>query len=696
MPENAPAVVKPPVSSKIQAMLDIERQWDSLRYADQRNRRREYRNWRCYFGVDGGQYTAEQVAKFLNEGRYPDQFNVVARKVDIALGNEMSQIWDFDWVPIEGERTSGTESVKETYYADKEQLNYDATFRNVIRDGLVYRGIAEMGITKKISPIGNIFFERVSPTYGFFDPYWITDDDNDCELFFKVGYFRAKAVKEIWGVESAKIDSAIATEDAAGIYYDQKTFDEYEDVRADRKSGAYRVIEKNWLVREKSKRLYGYTFTPTGSQVVIPFPETEDKATLQQFAMNNQIDWGSTFIAPHEKRVLYKAAICPQLIEDGPLFEGKDDIQIGRLKQFHFSYNRALGIDKGMVDDLYDLQQNLNRREAKETDIIETSTGGGKLLNSNIFKTADQRERYLKNGNDPSYREFIDGDELEKGVPPVIDLHSMQFPGQVLDIPRLYDLADRLSPVTAAQSAMSESASESGVLFERKLAVSRIGQLPLDERIRKLMHDMGEGYFYQWQQTYDGPPRQFSTRDGQHSVVLNEIVYGQNGSMGWLNRPKFTPRCRVVVTESPRSESWQMRKRSYYADILKAIPQTPEYRNHIQFFINEIVKTLDISDQQKARLEALEKMNQFKSMLADATEVANMMASKNQATLVAVQAQQALQSMMAQVMGPAPGGAPQGPPVQQQITMSDQESVAVEPEALGGIGNQRTLSLPGE
>jgi len=73
---------------------------------------------------------------------------------------------------------------------------------------------------------------------------------------------------------------------------------------------------------------------------------------------------------------------------------------------------------------------------------------------------------------------MINGDELEKGVPAVIDLHSANFPGQILDIPRMYQLADLLSPVTTSQTSSPESANTSGVLYERQLAVSRIGQLP--------------------------------------------------------------------------------------------------------------------------------------------------------------------------------------------------------------------------
>ena len=685
-------------SSSLETVTDVSQLYDKWINSIVGHRAREYRNWRAYSGVDAGQWTEEDIENLKNEGRDPDQFNIIQRRVDVLQGNEMTQIWDFDWVPVEGQRSSGTEAIKETYYCDKELMNFDTAIEQTIKDGLIYRGTIEMNISKKYNPAGNINLERLTPGYYFWDPYWMTDDDNDCEQFIKVGYFNAKQIKRIWNKTGSRVRIEVNNLEQSNGDYEVKDFDLMSDVTRETKGHLMRVIEKSYLEHEKKERLYGWTYNQDGFGHIVPFPETEEKEYIQKFAEANDIQIEDTFIAPHERRILKTITVCPQLIEEGLLVDDKrHEVQVNRLNRFHFSYNRAYGVDKGIVDDLYDLQKNINRREAKETDIIETSTGGGKLINENIFKTPAQKARFMEQSNDPSYREFIDGDELEKGVSAIIDLHSPQMPGAGLDLGRMYQLADTLSPVTTAQTGTQESAATSGVLFERQLAVSRIGQLPLDKRIKKMMNDIGEAYFYQWQITYDGVPREFSTRDGEHSVFLNEIMYDSTGRKGTRNQPSYTPRSRVIVTESPKSETWQMRKRFFYADLLKFIPQN--YQSQISFIIGIIIKTLDVSDKEKSEFESLMKMQQFKDMMSSVTELANMQAGTDQAKLTSMQAQMMMQQMMQQMQGmgqpgqeggqeePMPeqvnmeGGSPMGEPPM----IEGPAPVAMEEEQLGAL-----------
>jgi len=678
-------------SSNLEMVLDIKNLEEKWRTATLKQRQREYRNRRAYFGIDAGQWRTTDVNELNNQDRDPDQFNIIQRRVDILLGNEMTQVWDFDWEPVEGQPTSGTEAIKETYYSDKEQMNYDVAIDQTLKDGIITSGACEMNISKKYNPAGNINLERLLPGYYIWDPYWISDDDNDCERFMKIGYFSALQIKRIWNKSTPRIEAEIQKILRNQGEYVEKNLENMADIIDERRGHLFKVLEYSYLKHINEDKLFGWVFNENGFASLVPFPDTKDESEIRNFAEYNKIDWRNTFVTKQKRRILKVCAVCNELVESGVLVDNVDDeVQINRINKFHFAYNRENGIDKGVVDDLYDLQKNINRRESKETNILESSTGGGKLINKNIFNTEGQRTRFMDEGTSPTYREFIDGDELAKGVPAVIDLHSANFPGQILDIPRLYQLADILTPVTTAQTGSTEAANATGVLYERQLAVSRIGQLPLDRRIRKLMNDLGEAYFYQWQITYDGVPRQFKTRDGKHSAFLNEIVYDGEGNKGYQNRPKYTPRCRVIVTESPKSESWQMRRRAFWADMLKFIP--PNYTAHISFVMSSLFKTMDLSDKEKAQLEMFQKVQGMKDLMTTMTEMANLTAGKEQANLAALQAQMMIQQMIQQMQQPeigmmqAQGQLP--PEATPQITMDNGgQPVEFAPEQIAGLQN---------
>lgn len=663
-------------SSEFETVYSQKQDWDNWYAIERNNMNREYRNWRAYSGVDCGQWTADMISRFNNQGRNADQFNVIKRRVDILHGNEMTQIYDFDWTPIDGQRTSGTDAVKETYFCDKELFNYESVFGNVFKNGFIYKGAAEMVISRKYNPNGNISFECMKPGFFMHDPDWVTDDDNDCEELMKVGYFNAKQIKRIWGVDSAIIEQAkIQYEKYGKSIMTTKDLDFQKTVNRGTYGHLYRVIEKNWLEWVRVDRLYGKTYTADGYLRVVPFPITEKRDEIEKFAQANQVnisDPDNTFIAPSEQRILMIRTTCEDVVDKGIFFEGRDEIQINRLKQFHFSVGRALGTDAGIVDDLYDLQQNINKREAKLTNIIETTTGGGKLINKKLVSESGQRERFLNNSTDPSYRDTFDGEALMPGEQVMIDLQSTTFPGQVIDVDRLYGLTDIITPVTSAQTAEQGAANESGVLFERRLAVSRIGQLPIDKKIEKFQHDCAEAYFYQWQIQYDGIPRMFSTRDGKHSVMLNEIMYDSNGNKGMRNRPAYTPRCKVTVKLSPKSESWQMRKRAVDGEMLKYIPK--EYSLFVSSTIARILKSVDMSEDEKAEIDNIMEMQKARDTLAMITEMTTLNANKDQATLTSMQIQQMIQQMM---------GPPQLPQGMEQGGMPPQEQITMEGEQVG-------------
>jgi hypothetical protein len=134
--------------------------------------------WRRYFPVDNGKWDPEALKV---------QFDVASPKVDTLAGSLISDLPDPDWVPVQGVRSILTESVAQQYYTDKDLYNYDDQMLKVFRDGLVHAGDLEIYEDYKYHTphvaIGRIL-------YGFlvWDPYWITDDDRDACVCYRVAY----------------------------------------------------------------------------------------------------------------------------------------------------------------------------------------------------------------------------------------------------------------------------------------------------------------------------------------------------------------------------------------------------------------------------------------------------------------------------------------------------------------------------
>lgn len=630
-------------SADHERMLLINNEFEEAVRSQIHNIRRSENNWRHYFAVYDGQHKFRDLEQLHNENRQAEFFNIIEPKVDTLAGALSSEEFDVDYKPIEGPRNSLTEAVTGSWYSDKDLCHYEKQIANVIKNGLVYRGDLKMMRSRRYNPLRNIAFKEVQPGYLLRDPYWDTDDDRDCMKAWEIYYMDAVQLQQTFKAKGPAVESAAMHLKKMGGEYRNFMWDKnLADAALQGVSGSYRgirghlfkVIEYHWMEIINTKRIMGLKMGDN-SQRWINFPITNDDAAREAYMIQNDIDPNTMMITPYEDRIHHTEIICPELNGDGMLEGGISKIQPKRLPYFHFSANRAGGLDKGIVDNLIDLQENINSGEMKIKNSINTAGGGGKLASNEVWDTTDKQSKFKENMSDPSYVEFCDPDDIKDAIG-YID-QNVYHPEIFRQIERMYDVVDRISKVPAAMDAMSENSGESGVLFDRKLQVSRMGLITLISRLKEFRKNIAEAYYEQWQLEYNGPERMMSSFDNKYNVTLNKRVYSpSDGKIYIQNRPAMVPRCNVIVTESPASPTRKMRDRALNADMLdRAMQVNPEMAG---VFFRGLVKTLDQDDDLKAKTEAFMLMMDVRDRKRIETEISTLEATDKQAVLAKVQA----------------------------------------------------------
>lgn len=644
-------------SGESEEVRKIKDEFDRAVQADEKNRRRSYTNWKSYFAVDGGQWEDIVRDRLHMNNRHAAQYNIIGPKVDALTGSLVQEEFDLDWKPVEGVRNSLTEGIKTAFYSDKELGNYEKNVEAVIRDGLIYEGNIKVGMSSKYNPLRNISMVRGIPGYLIKDPYWISDDDFDLMKAWEVFHLHPEELAQKYDVSSPYLDEQIRLARVAGNDYEEFIRDPNDLILMERKGTLVRVIEYHWLEIIQTSRLIGQKMD---SERWLPFPITKEKAKLEQFMITNHIDPMTIMEAPYEDRVHRVRTIAPEAVEHHLLEDGVSKVQCGMLPYISFTANRVFGQNKGIVDDLIDIQQTINKRESKLTDMIATAQGGGKLVNKNLFDGPVERQRFRERANDPSYVEFVEGEELSKERA-IHYINSNQYPSQIVNqLMRMWDIVDRVSKVPAALEAISENANESGVLFERKLAVARINTITIVNRIRDFRKKLAEAYFHQFQLAYNGPERQFSTMDGKRATTLNKRVFNAaDGKIYIQNRPDQAPRCQVICTESRSAPNRKIRDRAVYSELYNLSTQTnPEYSS---FFFELLLETMDLDEVHKQRLLEISSIQKIRDKQRIRTEIDSLISQSKLANMQGAEADLGLQ----QILGQLQGGGQQNVPVEQ-------------------------------
>lgn len=647
-----------------------------------------YDSWDAYFALNNGQWERSKLQKLRerDSSLEPRTYDIISPKVDTLAGAIMSELPDMDWVPVEGERSTATEAIKDSWHTDKELTNSEYEIMLAIRDGLVHIGWIQMVETIKYGkPV--IGFRRIMP--GFFVPsaYWVQQSDREMKVGFKIGYMTPQDMESKYKAKSYEIDKEIEIikkqghQELPSNAYDMRRY--YAGKIADH----YKIIEKHYTEDIDTTRLIGAkievdqaTGEPTGKIRWVPFPVTKDRATLEHYSAVNQIAWETVEETPYTDTIHKVLTVSPDFSRSIVLEDNKSKVQPQGLPFYHFTVTRFNGRNKGIVASLLDPQRTINERESLVTELISKANGGSELFDKNVFEGPNDVENYRKHANEPGYKHPVDLSQSRTGNP-VIKVGSNQYPSQILDqIGRMWDqVIPSVSRVSDSMSAISQ-AGKSGILFEREIQVNRIGNLLMDKGVKHMMDGMAEGYFFQWQIAYAGIQREVTSRDGKMKTRLNERFVDSYGREMIRNAVGYVPRCRALVTESTRSPTYQMRYRMIYTEILQNI--NPEINpEHYNFVFTQFMHTLDLPEKDKAQLEALNRMLETKTKMQFVQQIMSIHAGTKMASLEAANADMQLNMIMQQLQ--AQGGAQQQaqPAVPEQITDATDDVQPAGPEA---------------
>jgi len=609
--------------------------------------------WRMYVSYDGGQWDEADKATLRKEFRHAAQFDVIRPKVSALAGALLADLPDLSWAPVEGQKSIVTEAIAEQYYSDKELYDYDKVILDVFRDGLVHAGDAFLYMDYSKGP-PRIKLKREIPGFLVWDPYWKTDDDRDAEVAYRFRYLAADRLFKEYDSKAEEILAAIREKERMPAEYPTSTARQQRQLQG-KVGDEYKVIEKHYLKHIKGKRLIGRR---EGSEQWIPFPVGQDEQYLTVFAELNHIDWTTVVEARYEDRIHYYTTVCKELnlLLGG---EVKSEVQVNGLPFYHFTVDRYDGQDMGIVEAIIDLQQTINKRESLVTELISKANGGSMLVNQNLFLDEQRKAEWIKNKNKPGHAEFVDLDGVQQNL---IHIASNQYPTAVLDqINRMYStVLPLVSRASDALSSITESG-DSGILFERKFQLNLISNTLLNRGVRQFMNNIGEGYFLQWQNSNRDLMREVSFRDGR-KITLNE----QDASGRVYNAVTEVPRCRVVVTENTKSQTYQMRWRSVWAEVLKAIPADAA-PGHFLLAMKGFFETLQMKEDDKDNLKLLNEMMMVKARVMGMKDLTALQAGIQGDTLQSAQLQMQIEQF-----------------AQQQAQMAQQQEIQAAGAGMGG------------
>jgi hypothetical protein len=656
-------------SSDGEVVQKCQREFEDNLQALQKELDEEYQAWRAYTALDSGQYTEKEISEANEQERYLYQYDIIGPKLDTAASSIVSEMPDIDWSPAFGNNTAGCLALRRTWIRDKEIGNFEYAMSNVIRDGMVHCGWLEQTEGFVHDPAGHARWERILPGFGIPDAYWISDDDGDMEVFYKIAYFLPEQMAEKWESKHDDIMRAVDEIKRSGRQAPPSNAAYLRILHTGQIGDAYRVIARHWIENIRTIRLMGYR---KDTSIVVPFPVTEDTALINAFGEANGVDWETVRPTPYTDKIHNRTIICPDLSMNLVLADGKSPIQTKRLPFHHFTILRYNGRNKGLCRSILDVQRTMNKREGMVNESVDKANGGAELWNDHLFTDPVAKQRWVKKKNKPGFADFADLDAVQKTH---IKVGPAEYSAPLVNqIDRMWTtVLPLVSRVSDSMSAIAEP-NESGILFDKKYQVNKLANFILNVQFRAMLQNIGEGYMYQFPITYGKIPRTISDSSGK-SIILNErsTKRGPGGELIEVitNPVEYMPRNNVIVHENVNSSTFQLRSRMLYSELMGKVPQDSIW---YPLVVSKFMSSLDTTGQDKAMIEMANTLALSKSQMQIISEMTKLHADMKVNALTSAQADQQLQQLMMQYQGAQQMSAPAAMqmPVDEMTIMPEQ------------------------
>ena len=616
----------------------------------------------------------------ISKNRHPVSINIAKQKLETLNGSIMSEKFDFDFKPMDIEENSLTKSVKHWYYADKEQYNYGAADSETNISGLLHSGTQEIGIDYDIRRTGAISFEDCINGTVLKDPTWQTNRLKDWREAMKDGWLTAQQITDKYDTNSSAIQWLADQDYWVGERYeptdDPRMLEDVPRIVGSR----YLVTEYRWLEKLKTTRLHAKL--PNGEWFALPLKAKE--SDVRNFLQAWGINWYDVKEFPYEDNILYYGTIAPQLQAVEPdlvLVRGKHPIQCGFIGFHRFSSTKTMGIEKGMFEYILDLNRTLNYRQSKMDDIIASAASGAIAIDKTKVGGDKGVRAIEQNKTRPDYVLGVDGspDNIMSPFP------IQQVPEHIFrQVNELIGLFDRVSPVTPALEGAA-TADESGILFEMRHAVTKLGTLRLFENWQQFLKDKAEAWYNQAQITYKDLYRRIPRDDGLGEIEFNAPAFreGPDGERTkvYINSVSELPRARVIIGLKRSSPTERMARRVELFDTTKMLSAHPElFKAEIRILTNDLIATIERTPEEQQKLARIQTLQELRDITEIMVQIEQLKAQGLEAK--ALQAQ--LTGMLQQVQGQLGAqGQPEAGIPEQSVPAGPPQETALVSQARG-------------
>jgi hypothetical protein len=594
---------KPKYSEEVLvALQEFER---TKRYHS-RNFNNEVENWHMYiaknpeFGM--GQWPMKVVQMMEQQGRQLVSYNFIKPTVDQTCSVLIQTPYDPEFLPVTEDIYGVTSLIKHIFYSDKELMDWKSTFFEIVKHGLVHRGIMKMIISDKYSKFGNIGFEMCLPGSIWTDPNWRTPYSKDCKLLYKETWLTAKEIKKLYPNSVDEIDALVGHNQMTGTTYGSDT-GSIPYLTVDNVWGSlYRVIERYVMVKEKSN---GKFIAHEGGDIRLP--NNLDESAMRNFLSEHFAEYNAELIYERPEEIVRSkvSAICPTLLHKTKLEDAYTEVQCGRLPFFIWSAANDNGEPHTPVDSVKDPQVYINYNSAMIMDKIQSEGGGGaQYVDPTLFANSTEFEKWVKRRNHNNAHFVLRPGIRAKGISPSEPVRNSPFPNEIHShlTYLLKDVWPNVSKTPPSSFARPEPGQEtSGRLYQMLRQQGNNLLYPYTYSLRLFHNEVYEAYLLQAIQTYNNESVQREFEYDGKIVSINKLDGG-----GMVNDFSSAMRMRykIIISDTQESPSDKMHNVAILTEFGSRIP--PTQIGTLAIINNELAKNIDqFSKESKEKLAAV-------------------------------------------------------------------------------------------
>jgi hypothetical protein len=490
-----------------------------------------------YQSINYGQWTPTAVQRMEQQQRPIITWNIIMKHIDTEAGMLLQNPFEFSFDTEYGQNPIHAQLMNELRLRDKDLGKWTLQKIMFVIDFLINTGVMEPYIDKREDKFGAINFRRRRARNFEFDEHWESNNVDDNKQIFSWSYMYPDDILHTFGKTADKkeeINEAIKR-------FKTNRGQEIQTFEADKwsrtfiplhRKNQYLVVQMMDMKHKNETVLYN----PLNGNFIEGVANRAQKEAFMRLSAMQGINLVE--VPNYHSKECGLKVFAPGLSLETMLANGPHPLQIGGYPLIVASPKNTDGQRFGRVEQYKDPQSTYNKKIATYLHWEMTASEGSTFINPGAFGSESTEEkRYIDEGNVPGgfYRtqDFNQIKREERPLPPTDKLSSAN---QVIDFMNMIG-----TPMAAR--AMSESASEPGVLFNAKREQAAVADEPLNKILEHAEDMAGKMYLKIATQHYaDGVPRVFQSKEDGKNVYVNVDEQTDISKIGRLS---------VRITQSP-------------------------------------------------------------------------------------------------------------------------------------------------